>query len=808
MSVLFLLQCTRRCMLTPSLFLLWLSLIFAGIGITPASHAEDMGADTSAPCSGQKHAVLGTVSDPSGARIPTAIVKAICDGARARVETTQVDNSGNYRLLLAPGSYQLEITAPGFSSKTLSLQVNASEQQPVRNDVLTIASASNSVIVTADTGFVATSASSSTKIDTPILEQPFAIATVGGDQLVQQNPQSLATALAYTAGAQSGVYSAVATNDVFVLRGNAADMYLDGMRIPQAYNGLSGAAGFQLDPSDLDHLEVLLGPSSTLYGQSNIGGLVDAASKRPSQFTRRAFQWQLGNYDRVQGGGDLTGPLNNTGSILYRLTGMARSSHTSVAGIDDDRYTANPTITWKPSLNTSIDFFGKYLRTVSHSVDSFMPAIGTLYAASYGYLPTSMNTGDATYDRYHKNQVLLGYSLNHRSAGWWSISHQLRYARMQAGTQFLFGAALQPDGVTFSRYNYLFLPTVDGVQSDTHAVAHVRTRFIQHTLLGGVDYQWQSFGLRQGLAVGPALNLAHPIYGQSITKPAISTDQTQTQYQGGAYGQEQAQFARFTFIAGGRVDFTAQETRNNLAQTSVSQNPHAFTGHTGLSWQMAGFAPYVSYSTSFLPALGTDFNSKAFKPVTGSNVEGGIKYQVLHTPVMLRASVFSMRQQNVTVTDPAHPLYSIQTGEVHTPGAELQANGTVLHGLDFALAYSYVHPVNTRSTTAYDKQPYYVSKDNASLWLHYTLPSTKLRGLGVGGGPSYTGPRWGDTQNTFQTPGYTLVRGVLDYTLERWRFAVNASNLGDRRFLNGCYNSNDCFYGERRTVIGTATLNF
>jgi iron complex outermembrane receptor protein len=70
------------------------------------------------------------------------------------------------------------------------------------------------------------------------------------------------------------------------------------------------------------------------------------------------------------------------------------------------------------------------------------------------------------------------------------------------------------------------------------------------------------------------------------------------------------------------------------------------------------------------------------------------------------------------------------------------------------------------------------------------------------------GRSWGDADNSFQAAGFTLFDGALDYTRERWRFAVNARNIGNRRYVDGCYSSVDCAYGAARTVVGSTTFTF
>lgn len=775
-----------------------------------ASLAQNVTASTSkVACTGPQQQVSGSVDDISGGLVPFASIKASCG---ARVWRAQANDTGRYHLALPAGEYRIEASAEGYSDSTAVLRVAIANRQEAPVIVLNIAPATSSVTVRATGGVTADFAPTSTKSNLPILQQPFAIETVTSDEMLQQNPQSMVSALTYTSGVQSLSANgpAVMAVDAFNLRGSAADEYLDGMRLPQSFNAVqSGPGSLQLDPNDLQRIDILLGPSSTLYGQSNLGGIVDAVSKVPVRTQVRTLQLQVGSFDRYQGGADFSGRIGHSDRFLYRIDGIARQSDTYVYGMQDNRLTLNPSISWIPTDKTRINFYGKYLRNRSDSVTAYLPALGTVQKAPYGYLPVSINLSDPTYDRYRKDQFMAGYSLDHRGHGPWSIRHQARFVRMGANMHFLFPLALLPDGVTVFRTTYLLIPTIEGIQSDTHAQRTVRTGPVHHTLLGGADFQWQRYNFQQGFGPASSLNVTHPVYGQGDTIPAPSISQRQTQFQGGLYGQEQAEVSHFTVIAGGRVDFTAQDTFNKLTHTPVtSQSPHAFSGHAGVSYRIAGIAPYFSYSTSFQPTLGADVTGKPYVPVTGSNLEGGLKYQFEKAPLMLRVAGFSMRQQNVLVPDPNNPVTSIQTGEIHTPGVEVQANGTALHSLDYILAFTHIHPVNTIGTVNQGKQPMTVADNTASAWLHYTLHAGRFAGVGIGAGAREVGRSWGTADNTLRVPGFTLFNASLDYTLERWRFAVNANNLGDRRFVNGCTGATFCSYGAPRSIIGSAAFHF
>src|SRR3546814_6374933 len=76
-----------------------------------------------------------------------------------------------------------------------------------------------------------------------------------------------------------------------------------------------------------------------------------------------------------------------------------------------------------------------------------------------------------------------------------------------------------------------------------------------------------------------------------------------------------------------------------------------------------GVSPYVSYSESFLPAAGLDFNDVAFVPVRGRQYEAGVKWQPSRG-VLVTANVYDIVESNRPTNDPEHVLNTVQTGEI------------------------------------------------------------------------------------------------------------------------------------------------
>ncbi len=117
-------------------------------------------------------------------------------------------------------------------------------------------------------GFVAKRALSATKTDTPLLETPQAISVVTRDQMEAQGVQTLRQVTAYTAGAVSNYFDSRV--DSFSARGANVSQYQDGLlRTYGTYNSS------RPDPYTLERVEFLRGPTSVLYGQGSVGGVLN-----------------------------------------------------------------------------------------------------------------------------------------------------------------------------------------------------------------------------------------------------------------------------------------------------------------------------------------------------------------------------------------------------------------------------------------------------------------------------------------------------------------------------------------------------
>lgn len=140
---------------------------------------------------------------------------------------------------------------------------------------------------------------------------------------------------------------------------------------------------------------------------------------------------------------------------------------------------------------------------------------------------------------------------------------------------------------------------------------------------------------------------------------------------------------------------------------------------------------------------------------------------------------------------------------------ELEAKVGLAPNLDVMASYTWNDVKVKRSTEAgiQGNRPVRVPEQMASVWVDYRLPvAGPLAGLRVGGGVRYVGSSYGDRENSFKVPSYTVVDAMLRYEFTPGRglaLSLNASNLFDKQYVASCYSMMGCQYGQGRTMYAT-----
>jgi iron complex outermembrane receptor protein len=659
-------------------------------------------------------------------------------------------------------------------------------------------------------GYLAGQSGTGTKTDTPLRETPQSITVVTADRVTDQGALTVQESLRYVPGVFADAYGPDSRGDYPRIRGQDPNIYLDGTRVVNTFTFNE----WRPDPYMLERIEVLRGPASVLYGDTSTAGLLNLISKRPQAESFNEIGVQFGNFNRKQVQIDSTGKLTKDGEWLYRFIGVFRDSGTQTDYVPDDRVLLAPSLTWRPTNNTSWTVLGTYQKDTTGSSTAFLPHEGTLFPGPNGLIPVRRFAGEPGFDKYQTETGAVSSLFEHSFSDGLKIRQNMRYAHVEGIYRTMYPNLgfvdpadpnypfLDPGRRTVARDIWARETVKDSFTSDSNAELKLLTGPVSHKVLFGVDYRAIKERAQSAFTTDPTpFDLYAPVYA-GITPPALSAEPDLKQTQLGLYAQDQMRLGPWLAVVGLRQDFVTSN-----AVGSPEENTKATTGRAALMYELPfGLTPYVSYATSFTPVFGSGICLDGLcKAQQGEIVELGFKYNPF-AGTSINGAIFDTTEKNRLASDPAGSRFSVQTGKVRIRGAELEAITRVTPDLDLIGAYAYLD-ARVEGGDNIGKRVETVPEHQASLWAKYRLTVLGLPGVTVGGGVRYVGESW-DGTDTIRTPDYTLFDAMIRYETGPWRFQVNASNLADKRHVTTCLARGDCFLGIGRTVLGSATYRF
>lgn len=686
----------------------------------------------------------------------------------------------------------------------------------------------------ADQGVVAKRSIGASKTSMPLKETPQAVSVVTREQIELQGSNSVAEALRYTPGLNAEPNGYDIRYDWLHIRGinTHGTVWLDGLIMP---GDPSNYATPSIHPFTLDRVEVIKGPASVLYGRTIPSGLVNMVSKRPQATPHRELSVRTSAFGGVEGSIDMTGPLTEDGEWQYRLLGLAKNMHTQIDMERDRKLLIAPSLTWSPSEDTSLTLYGYYQRDRDIFNPRFYPAVGTLLPNPAGQIPRDVYLGDPNANQFNRDYFHLGYEFSHRFNETWSVRQNLRYGRSE---QDMFLALVNPafayddpPSSVLQRVSAVSDESVSSFAVDTQAEAQFSTGGLDHTLLFGVDYvdavSDTAFGNSPPDMPVPPIDFLDPEYGFRIPRAPITRAATQKQDQVGLYVQDQIRYDRWVALFGMRYDFSDVDTTNHMPKPGENpltvnrdEKPSVRLGLTYLFDN--GLAPYVSYSTSFLPLMGRDKDGVPFTPQTAEQFEIGVKYEPVDGNGMIGVSLFDMAVDNILSPNPKDTFYQVQGGKQRIRGVELEGKYEVTPQLDIMAAYAYSDSEVLESTakdwdgdSIVGRETLGLPRHQASVWAAYRpdfAPGLTLMG-GVRAISSYQTDAKYDPD--LRIPGRTLVDVGAQYDLgqlrsefEGTKFQLNVTNLFDEKYVTHCLNKTggSCNYGAGRAIW--AGLNY
>lgn len=702
-------------------------------------------------------------------------------------------------------------------------EVTANSIENDQNKKENIATVSSTPATTLDTITIYADSYRSTGTKTALdpSDAPMSYSRINQELLQKRQADSVNAALRYEPGVSTESRGTVSIFDEYNIRGfKTYSNFYDGLRLP--YDGAWNLMP-QVDIYATEAVEVLKGPASSLYGYAAPGGMVNQVAKTPKSTQESEVQLRFGNQNLKEVAVDMTGPISDT--LNYRLVALKRKKEGQMQTTEEERTLINPSLEWRPTEDVSVLANLFYQDDPEMVPSTPLPAVGTVYNASYGKLDSDAYAGDE-WNHFSKEVIMPSVTVNWAINDKLTFKHILRYTDAEAQQRNMYnqeGFITGSDKI-LNRVAYTTDEKMNNWTTDNQLAYQLDTANTSHNLLFGVEYQETDSSATYydaGADGTPNLDLSNPDFSQidAGTLPLDIYRQKQDieQSQLGFYLQDEMQWQDLTVVAGLRHDkFDSTTEQTDASKGAVYSNKTIDNSASKTSGRLAaiydfdnGFSPYASYSQSFQPVVGSNFvTNKAFEPTTADQLEAGIKYLSPDRATQGTLAVFDITQKNVVVADEISYRSQTQTGEITSKGFEVSGSHMLSDWVDIAASYSYTDAEITEDEFNPDvvgNTPAQTAKHKATLWADYYATDKLTLNAGV----RYEDGMQLDKQNSDELSSVTLVDIGGSYQINPM-LTVGASinNLFDKTYVGTCYDSNNCWMGPERQISVSLKANF
>ncbi|MGC4037743.1 MAG: TonB-dependent receptor [Chitinophagaceae bacterium] len=749
----------------------------------------------------EKGSIAGTITttDDKPAGMVTVSVKG------TKKNTLTADDGSFVFHNIAPGNYELEISLVGYETIISQVNVEVNKTTTIARKLQLSDKQLQEVIVKSGLrNYKAGNASSSLRLQAPLLEIPQNIQVVTNKVLTDQQVISMSDGLIrnVSGAVRLDHWADMYTN--IVSRGSQIQAFRNGFNVVSSYWG-----PLTEDMSFVDHIEFVKGPAGFMLANGDPSGLYNVVTKKPTGQTKGNVEMTMGSYDLYRGTVDLDGKLSADGKLLYRFNLMGQNKNSFRANEFNNRYSIAPVISYQLDEKTKLTL--EY--TLQHAK---MSDVGSYYVYStkgFGTLPWDFTTLPSGMEPTTMNDHSVFVNLQHQLNSQWKITAQGAYFNYrQIGTS-MWPAAVNADG-TMQRAVSSWDAKSQMTLMQAFVNGEITTGVIRHRILGGIDVGTKNYLADWGQShvldsIGGEFNTLDPSYGipsngypsfdhswSTLEQRAQAAGGIITQRYTGVYVQDELGFLnnRVRLTLAGRYTYVKQSEWGGDAFTGTR-----FTPRVGVSVSVDKFTSvYGLYDQAFIPQAGR-VATGTVKPITGSNIEFGIKRDWANGRWNTTVAVYKIIKNHELTTDPNSPPtsgLSVELGQKQSRGVEFDLRGRIFNGLNITANYAYTESVVTKVTEGVtvakkgDIVPGY-AKHTANTWLSYRLQDGVLKGLGISAGFTYLAGRetyWDASPDPSQKlPDYFKLDGGLSWEKDKIRIAANVFNIANKFIYSGSY---------------------
>jgi iron complex outermembrane receptor protein len=815
-------------------------LLIAGV----SGYATGVPADSSRIGEENNGSIRGKVTTAEGQ--PAAFVTIQVKGSR---RSTLTDEEGNFTLRnLAAGEYELEISMTGFATVSQRVTVESRKSTTVAIQLQVSGRQLQEVVVAGGRNkFARNSSDYAAKMPLKNIENPQVYTTITKELMNNQLVFSVDDAMRNATGVQR-MWDATGRS------GDGGSYYNSRGFIVQSLlrNGIAGNVSSKIDAANIERIEVIKGPSATLFGSTltSYGGLINRVTKKPYGSFGGEVTYAGGNFGFNRISADINTPLDSAKNVLLRVN----TSYLDEGSFQDNGFNRNfafaPSLSYKINDRVSFLFDAEIYRGTNQ--------MGSFFFFPYGQTIASMGYTRADQLPIDYRRSYFSDDLSQRSANT-NFFGQLQYKISDKWST-------QSNVTVTNSYSdgpgpYFYLLSNASVTGDPTAIgsdyisrndqftANSRDRMVeiqqnlngefyigsvQNRFVAGLDYfnhnsnQFFSGGTLDTIKSHgdipayrdfnrAALANLYETKGVSFVYPVDVVTNTYSTYVSDVANLTDnllvmAALRVDHFVNKGNYDVTTGKTSGGFNQTALSPK-------FGIVYQPVKdmVALFANYQSGFTNKTGTDYKGKTFRPENAYQAEAGVKLDLFGGKLTSTVSVYDIRVRDIVrayvpaVPDPSLPTFpQIQDGTQRSKGIEAEVVANPIPGLNIVAGFSYNDSKYLKADSdVVDRRPGTASSPyTANWWVSYRLPGGSLKGLGVGFGGNYASDNKvinSKSIGVFTLPSYAVLNASVFYDYAKFRFAVKADNLTDKKYWIGYSSINP---QKLRSVVASLSFKF
>lgn len=783
--------------------------------------------------------VTGKVTDSKNSPIPGASIRLI----EKNTQSIADENGGFAFENLSPGTYNLIVSFIGYETKKLAFTANPGQADL---NIVLIEKVdelqSVEVVGRKEQSYKNSQSFAGTRTETPLKYLPQSISYVTKEVIQDQQAFKTSDVVKNISGVNQFSYY---DND-FALRGfRASNALINGLRT--ATNSWSQS----LLPN-IERIEIIKGPASALFANTDPGGTVNKVTKKPLDENRKAINFATGSFNTYRVTTDFTGPLNESRTLLYRLNAAYQNAESFRVLQGGEDMVLAPSFSFLPDDKTQVNFDLVYSNTRG-KLDRGQPIFGATAGTNLSSTPISFALGKEN-DNIDELNLFVTTSVQRKIGN--NVTLNASYMKFLYDEDLLEHRtsnryAVNGDGTTDA--TLMEMQTIRRLRKTyndnlaLYVVSDFKTGPLEHKLVTGYDYitnqspvgnsSYNASGYRNAANTGairtynpanqslylldnsgnPVPNVQHfdlqnPNYSISEISQYFNVSQATAPtkyYVNGIYLQDQIKWGKVRALLGLRREFYTDLLNYKQAeQQRIEQK--AFIPRVGLVYSpLEQLNLYATYTEGYQPqSAGTigapEIFGGPFDPLISNMIEGGAKMEFFQNRLAMNVALYQIEQNNILVNagEANNPDLLRQIGQQRSKGAELDVYGQIMPNFSLTANFAFSEALITKSATPEEigRLMPNAPKMQGGLWAKYTFISRSLKGVGIGLGSNHVSKR-----TTFSTilnlPAYTIFDAAVYYSVDKFRLSANFNNLFDKTHWVGGYDFNRLYPGTPRNFL-------